>query len=213
MARHPQVSLGAVPQWTAEDRQGVLDTIRRAMTLADQAWERSGQKSDGRVDPLTLVEADDCKVRVARINSEDMSPTDRGWVSGALRRRPTDTVTQIVLESKDTLGRRRFSLGHEYAHICLYRQRHGTAPEATLAEVRRPNDRDPDDAVYCREKPDEYFADMFSHMFLMPSVVIRGMRRAGLTVDEMATKLKVTLTTMERRLLYLELEAEALGVT
>jgi hypothetical protein len=207
--------IGESDKWTADDRMSVLRAISDAKMVAEREWEASGQRSRDEVDPLAAAVEHGCSVKIGRINRDGVSPDDKGWVSGALRYVPGHKLTRVVLESRDPLPRQRFSLAHEFAHIL--RAREGKTPEQVrrepLAEVRRPNDRADDDAKYCSEKPDEYFADLFAHMFLVPSAAVRAMGGCGTSVEDMATRFKVTVTTMRRRLEYLGFEEEAQAVT
>jgi hypothetical protein len=184
--------------WRLSDRARVARIIEEANQKAAAAREAAGQK-EFEADPNGLAIASGCEVRSGRLNPPERDPDSEEWVSGAMSPGEGASSVWIALEGRDSLRRKRFSLCHEYAHVRSGRKKN---------EVRRPNDRDPDDLKYLDDKPDEFACDMFAHAYLMPTKAVAAMLMNNFGVLEMADSLKVTESTMKKRLGYFLIEMQ-----
>ena len=169
--------------------------IEKAVELADKVFHASGLADQRVIDPLALAASFRSTVTFDFINANSVSPTDPAWVSAAILREPF-AVPQILIERDDSPYRRRFSLVHEIAHLLF------EPSSATVVDKRRPYHRPQDDLAYFSERPKEYFADMFAHMFLMPDALFNQFVRIGQTDEEISLRLKVSRLSVHNRRVY-----------
>ncbi|MDR1427886.1 MAG: ImmA/IrrE family metallo-endopeptidase [Bifidobacteriaceae bacterium] len=225
-AQVPPAEIGSAHDLGFLDFPDRLAAIRCAKDLARKASVWAGQCPTEIIDPKTVYQRlPKCELVFAKLNPEGVSFRDRDWVSGVTQISPERSIRTTV-ERRDRPTRRRFTIAHEAAHLFLSLPLLGSSGQAVSPDakgtgedsardeeafVRTPNDRPASDQAYFAQEGlrAEYFADLFAHYFLMPDEVILPMVRAGIPVDEVAERLRVSVETAWNREFYMGLELKA----
>jgi len=181
------LTLGGLPDFP--DRLTLLHSVEM---LAEAVRLATGQVDKDVIDPLGLAASFRSTVKFGTLNPGHMTPHDPDWVSAVIVREPGG-LPEIAIERDDSPYRRRFSLVHEVAHLLT------APPDALVADARRPLKRPDDDLEYFIKFLREYFADAFTHMFLMPSRVFDPLVAAGKSVEEISSRLRVSRLTVRNR--------------
>lgn len=194
----------ALPEPQFPDRETV---IRAAQDLAQAAWTRSGQSSNFYMDPAELARYYGCDIRFAGLNPNHLSPQSPDYKNSSLEKPADSTKVVITLEKRDPLVRQRFSAAHEIGHYLWFKDH--MSPEAFYATPisgvgRHAAKRPIDDEKYFEENQKEYFADMFAHMFLIPSSETEELADLGeeMDLEAEASQLRVSEETLRNRLYY-----------
>jgi len=185
-----ELTLGRLPESNSR-----REVVQIAADLADRVREATGQARTRTINPLLLAASVTATVLLHAINRDDIPRDSPDWISAAILRKP-GAAPQVVLERNDSPQRRRFSLAHEIAHVF-------TAPvNGFVADERRPARRPEDDMAYFMANRREYFADLFSHFFLLPACEFDPLVDAGMSDEDIAMYMKVSVRTVVNRRMY-----------
>lgn len=153
-------------------------------TAREEAAALLGAHWDGRL-PVRLGHV------TAALGAEKFETSLHG-ISGLVTKTPNQRP-RIVLNSDETLARRRFTWGHELGHI-VDRATIANDPDYSFTDTRSATHYD----------LHEFFADEFAGALLMPEEEILRMKREGKTVGDMAKAFEVNVSAVQKRLERLE---------
>ena len=112
----------------------------------------------------------------------------------------------IVVNAREPEVRRRFTAAHEFAHYLLHRDlmAHGGRMNRHIDSLYDEADEDGEDSAF--KSYHETQANRLAAQIVMPAPVVRGLRKQGRTVEEIAKMLRVSKPAMEVRLKTLDLD-------
>ncbi|MCL2788835.1 MAG: ImmA/IrrE family metallo-endopeptidase [Micrococcales bacterium] len=200
-----------------------FEAIRFIRSLARAARIRSGQVGVPVADPILLARSYMCKVVPGSLNPDGLDDKEPAYVNSVLVKPARSKKAVLVVESQDEEPRQRFSIAHELGHLIMVRlapkmSRYRYAREL-VAVGRRAENRPLDgpfqvsDDEYFHVLPSEYYADLFAHMFLMPTEQIAALVSScetdgGVDYTLHAPRFGVTPRSLRNRLQYYLTEVE-----
>jgi len=145
------------------------------------------------LDPFDVAQRMGLAVEYRTLNGDDVRPGDEEWVAGILEKLEGHPSATLYIEARDDMGALRFAAAHEIAHWRQYTQGK-TASEIRQAEfycLCEPNDQN---------TPDEYSADLFAHMLLLPQFLMLRELANGYSSATIAEHLGVSQRIVDARI-------------
>jgi Zn-dependent peptidase ImmA (M78 family) len=148
-----------------------------AMELLEETWD-----GDLPVDPVRIAKELGLEVIGVSFNKD---------VSGALVKKEGETDPTILLNTKDSKTRKRFSCAHELGHYIL----RSAEPKPQYEYVDYRNQKSSTGTI-----EEERYANSFAASLLMPEVAVRALYEPGLPTFRLAKKFGVSPEAMGNRL-------------
>ncbi|MBF0807119.1 ImmA/IrrE family metallo-endopeptidase [Rothia nasimurium] len=132
----------------------------------------------------------------ARALDVNVNYTDLEHVSGLIVKKGRDIPAEVLLNSKESYQRRRFTLAHELGHL-IERSTISGDQQFDFVDLR------PDPLFTAQNSTynlHEFYADEFAGSLLMPATKVEELRSEGWSVARMAAFFDVTPSAMSKRI-------------
>jgi Zn-dependent peptidase ImmA (M78 family) len=164
--------------------------VQDAYEVHTKFYADSGGDLELPVDPFRIASAMGVDVYAAEIPGRASGFTEYGSQGPV-----------IYINAADSKLRQRFTCAHELGHIVADRK--NALPMSELKGKRRHRD---EVSTYGSD-PAEIYANRFAAALLMPKETVEGLSATGMTVEELARRLRVSVQAMQYRLVNLGLLA------